>query len=63
MVGRRNTHQIVHAATAVMIPAKPKKAFFDCSARSRGVGIVILIQTESSMFEKGMRDQEDIKKK
>lgn len=36
----REQYQIVHAATAVMIPAKPKKAFFDCNARSRGVGIV-----------------------
>lgn len=35
-------YQIVHAATAVITPAKPKNAFRDCRARSSGVGIVVV---------------------
>ena len=54
-------YQIVHAATAVMIPAKPKKTFFDCSARSRGVGIVISIlrgfQYLRKILEESRRDK------
>jgi len=33
-------YQMVHAATAVTIPAKPKNADLDWRARSSGVGIV-----------------------
>lgn len=31
---------MVHAATAVMTPANPRKAFLDWRARSSGVGIL-----------------------
>jgi hypothetical protein len=38
--GNMTPYQMVHAATAVTTPVKAKKAPFDWSARSSGVGIL-----------------------
>jgi len=42
---------MLHAATAVIMPANPKKADFDCNARSIGVGMVAVKECVSRVLE------------
>lgn len=47
--GKIDPYQIDHAATAVTMPAKPKKADLDWSARSSGVGMIRSIPRMAEM--------------